>query len=104
MLTVLVYKSRKPSRRTSEPLPGESTQFVARGYAGTDVTSSLTAGCALLLLGGVGRRARAPPSGVPPGSQLLAGEEGFGLPAGRVHAERTAQSQLCGAALLGLEV
>ena len=74
MLTVLVYKNRKPSR-TLESLPGESTQFVARGYAGTDVTSSLTAGCALLLLGGVGGRARAPPSRVPSGSQLLAGED-----------------------------
>lgn len=55
MLTVLVYKNRKPSRRTSESFPGESTQFVARGYARTDVTSSLMAGCALLRLGGVRR-------------------------------------------------
>lgn len=39
-----------------------------------------------------------------PGSQLLAAEEGLGLPAGGVHAERTAQGQLRGAALLGLEV
>lgn len=38
------------------------------------------------------------------GSQLLAGEEGFGLPADGVHAEGTAQSQLRGAPLIGLDV
>lgn len=40
------------------------------------------------------------PQGPPVGSQLLAGEEGFSLPADRIDTERTAQGQLLGTQLV----
>lgn len=49
---------------------------------------------------GSGGRASANPTGPQAGSQLLAGEEGFSLPADRIYTERTAQSQLRGAQLV----
>lgn len=42
----------------------------------------------------------ASPTGPQTGSQLLAGEEGFSLPADRIYTERTAQGQLRGALLV----
>lgn len=44
------------------------------------------------------------PTGPQAGSQLLAGEEGFSLPADRIYTERTVQTQLRGAQLVGLDV
>ena len=90
------------SVKIESPPEGLQSPFLEKAHSvwpeatPADATSSPRAAGAPVRLGGVGAG--------PPGSQLLAAEEGLGLPAGGVHAERTAQGQLRGAALLGLEV